>query len=108
MNLELQRLPISSVVLSGQRVGTTTVTPGEKRYSLTVENQSAGSVVKTVANQLGKEMKYDPQIVERLQAKISIVVKDVTLEELLSKALGPLKLSYRIDDATLEIISAEP
>jgi hypothetical protein len=93
-------------LLSGQRVGTTTVTQGEKRYSMTVENQSAGSVVKTVANQLGKEMKYDPELVEKLQTKISLVVKDVTLEELLTKALGPLKLGYRIGDQSVEVVPA--
>jgi hypothetical protein len=94
-------------LLSGETVKSTTPTPGEKRYSLTVTNQAAGSVVKTVANQLGKEMKFDPRIVERLQTKVSLVVKDVTLDELLTKALAPLKLGYRIDDTTIEITPAE-
>jgi hypothetical protein len=98
---QIQRL------LSGQSVKTTTVTQGEKRFSMTVENQAAGSVVKTVANQLGKEMKYDPQLVEKLQTKISLEVKDVTLDELLKRALEPLKLGYRIDDAALEVVPAE-
>jgi len=94
-------------LLSGETVKTTTPMPGEKRYSLTVTNQAVGSVVKTVANQLGKEMKFDPQIVERLQTKVSLVVKDVTLDELLSKALAPLKLGYRIDDRAIEITPVE-
>ena len=94
-------------LLSGQSVRTTNTTPGEKRYSMTVENQAAGSVVKTVANQLGKEMKYDPQLAAKLQTKISLVVKDVTLDELLDQALTPIKLGYRIDDGALEIIPAE-
>ena len=94
-------------LLSGETVKATTTTPGEKRYSLTVTNQAVGSVVKTVANQLGKEMKYDPQVVERLQTKVSLVVKDVTLDELLTKALAPVKLGYRLDDKAIEIIPAE-
>ena len=53
-------------LLKGERVRTTQVTPGEKRYTLTVEKQPAGAVVKTVASQLGRELKYDAAIGERL------------------------------------------
>jgi hypothetical protein len=80
-------------LLSGQTVKTTVKTPGEKRYSLTVENQAAGAVVKTVANQLNKEMKYAPELAETLQTKVSLVVSDVTLDDLLMKTLAPLKRS---------------
>jgi hypothetical protein len=94
-------------LLGGQTVKSTNVKPGEKRYSMTVENQAAGAVVKTVANQLGKEMKYDPQLVEKLQMKVSFVVMDVTLDELLTKTLAPLKLGYRLNETALEITPAE-
>ena len=94
-------------LLGGQTVKTTNIKPGEKRYSMTVENQAVGAVVKTLANQLGKEMKYDPQLVEKLQTKVSFVVMDVTLDELLDKALAPLDLGYKIDGTALEIVPAE-
>lgn len=94
-------------LLSGQSVRTQKSGKAEKRYSLTVENQSAGSVVKTVATQLGKEMKYDPQVVEKLKTNVSFVVKDVTLEELLVKTLEPLGLDYRVGDTALEVVPAE-
>jgi hypothetical protein len=94
-------------LLSGQTVKTTNTKPGEKRYSMTVENQAAGAVVKTVANQLGKEMKYDPRLTQKLQTKVSFVVMDITLDELLKKTLAPLELGYKLDDSILEIVPAE-
>lgn len=94
-------------LLSGQSVKTTVKKAGEKRYSLTVENQAAGAVVKTVANQLNKEMKYSPELAETLQTKVTLVFSDVTLDELLTKTLAPLKLTYRVDDTAVEIVPAE-
>jgi hypothetical protein len=94
-------------LLKGERVRTTQVTPGEKRYTLTVENQPAGAVAKTVAGQLGKELKYDPQVRERLRTSVSFAVKDVPLEQLMEKALGPLGLTYKLDDKTLVIVERE-
>jgi hypothetical protein len=94
-------------LLSGEAVRTTIKTPGEKRYKMTVANQPAGAVVKTVATQLGKQLKYDPKLTELLQTKVSLSVEEVTLDELLTKALGPLKLAYRIDETAIEIVPAE-
>jgi hypothetical protein len=90
-------------LLSGESVTTTKVTPGQKRYTLTVENQPAGAVVKTIAGQLGKELTYDPAAVEKLQTKVSFTVKEVPLEELMAKTLGPLGLTYRIEGPSLVI-----
>ena len=77
------------------------------RYSLTVENQPAGAVLKTVATQLGKEFKFNPAAGERLRSKVSLSVKDVPLEELLDKTLRPLGLAYKLTDATLEVVPAD-
>jgi hypothetical protein len=93
-------------LLHGESVTTTKVTPGQKRYTLTVENQPAGAVVKTIAGQLGKELTYDPAAVEKLQTKVSFTVKEVPLEELMAKTLGPLGLTYRIEGPAL-VIAAE-
>jgi hypothetical protein len=90
-------------LLRGESVATTKVTPGQKRYTLTVENQPAGAVVKTIAGQLGKELTYDPAVVEKLRTKVSFTVKDVPLEELMAQTLGPLGLTYRIEGPALVI-----
>lgn len=92
-------------LLKGERVPTTQVTPGEKRYTVTAENQPAGAVLKTVARQLGKELKYDPSITQKLRSNVSLSVKDAPLAELLGKTLGPLGLTYKLTDEALEIIA---
>ena len=95
-------------MLSGETVRTTKVVPGEKVYTLRVDNQSAGAVVKTVAKELGKEMVYDPSLTAKLKTNVSFTVKDAKLEELLNKALTPLELTYEITEASLIIKPAKP
>jgi len=94
-------------LLRGESVTTTKVTPGQKRYTLTVENKPAGAVLKTLATQLGKELKYDPALAEKLQTAVSLQVKEVPLEELLEKTLGPLGLAYRLTEKNIEIVAAQ-
>jgi hypothetical protein len=94
-------------LLKGESVKTTKVTPGHKRYTLTVENKPAGAVVRTIATQLGKELKYDKGLAAKLQTEVSLTVKEVPLDELLDKTLGPLGLTYRLGEDALEILPAE-
>jgi hypothetical protein len=90
-------------LLRGERVKTTRVGQPQKRYTLTVENKPAGAVLKTIAVQIGKELKYDSAAGEKLQQDVSFEVQEVSLDELLEKTLGPLGLTYHIDGAVLEI-----
>jgi hypothetical protein len=81
--------------------------PADKRYSMQVANEPAGAVIRTVANQLGKEMKAAPALIPKLRQPVNLNVKDVTLDELLTTTLRPLGLSYRLSDTALEVIAAE-
>jgi hypothetical protein len=85
---------------------TTTVTkvPVQNKFTLTVENKAAGAVVNTVAKTLGKEFKYDPSLRDKLKENITLSVKDLTADELLTKTLKPLGLSYKMTETTLEVI----
>ena len=83
---------------------TTTKGPPKKVFSMTVQKQPAGAVVSTVAKQLDRQFKYDPSLRDKLREDVSFTVKDVSLDELLTKALNPLGLSYKITETTLEII----
>lgn len=94
-------------MMSGETVRTTKVAPGGKVYSLRVDNQPAGAVVKTVAKELGKEMVYDPALVEKLRTNVSFNVKDVNLNELLTAALKPLELTFEIQEAAVVIKPAK-
>lgn len=85
---------------------TVTKVPSPKTYSLTVKNQAAGAVVNTVAKQLGKEFKYDPSLRDQLKGNVSFTVKDVSLEELLTKTLKPLGLSFKLTETAIEIVES--
>ncbi|WP_145056731.1 STN domain-containing protein [Lignipirellula cremea] len=80
---------------------------GIKVYSVKFENQPAGVVASTVAKQLGLTLKASPEVRERLQMLVSVDVKEVSLDELLKKALAPTGLSYRRDAEVLEILPGE-
>lgn len=94
---------IDELLQTGQTKTVTKVT-NPKTYSLTVKNQAAGAVVNTVAKQLGKEFQYDLSLRDKLKEDDSFTVKDVSLEELLTKTLKPLGLSYKLTDTAIEII----
>ncbi len=83
---------------------TTTKGPPKKVFSMTVQKQPAGAVVNTVAKQLDRQFKFDPSLRDKLREEVNFTVKDVTLDELLTKALKPLGLSYKMTETTLEII----
>ena len=94
-------------LMAGQTVKTKTTKSLDKRYSLTVERQPAGAVMKTISNQLKRELKYDEAAGQKLREPVTFTVADVPLEELLEKTLGPLGLSYRLDETRLEVIVPE-
>jgi hypothetical protein len=75
----------------------------KKRYTVTMQNQPAGSVVATVARQLGIQTRYERTIGARLTTKISLSVQDVPLGELMEKTLSPLGLAWRIEGEELVI-----
>jgi hypothetical protein len=83
---------------------TTTKGPPKKVFSMTVQKQPAGAVVNTVAKQLDKQFKYDPSLREKLREDVTFTVKDVSLDELLTKTLRPLGLSYKMTDTAIEIV----
>ena len=63
--------------------------------------------MRTVAVQLGKELKYDANVLAKLKQNVPLSVKEVTLDELLTTVLKPLGLSYKLTEEALEIVPAE-
>jgi len=92
--IEKQDLPRSAKAKKG----------GEKRYSLQVSNQPAGNVVQTVAQTLGRELRCEPAVMEKLKQPVTFKVENVALAELMETALKPLALSYRLTEKELAII----
>jgi hypothetical protein len=95
------------LLLRGESVKSTKVAAGQKRYTLTAENKPAGAVVKSIATQLGKELKYERALAATLQTEVSLKVQEVPLDELLTKTLRPLGLTYRLGEDALEIVPSQ-
>lgn len=76
---------------------------GEKRYTIKMD-LPVGSAIRALAKELKLELAVDPAVpAERLKQKTTFQVKDVTLDELLGKVLGPANLTYKITGQTLEV-----
>jgi hypothetical protein len=97
-------------LLSGHTVrGTKSVKKGgEKLYSLEVENQPASKVVRSIAESLGKPLKAEPPILEKLNQPVTFKLENATLDHLLSTTLQPLALTYRLTEDTLEVVKEKP
>jgi len=75
-----------------------------KRYSLKVEkNASAGSVLRKVADELGKELRYDEAALPKLKQPVQLNLRDATLDELLRATVEPLGLRYRVTAEAIEV-----
>ena len=93
---------------SGPKTKVAKSKPAEQRYTLTVgKNDPAGAVMRKIAETLGKELKYDMAVLQKLKQNVPLSVKDVTLDELLIATLKPLGLTYKLTDEALEIVAAE-
>jgi hypothetical protein len=77
--------------------------PGLKRYTLTVENQPRGAIVKTVAEELGVRVEAAGEIAEKLQERISVKVQQLSVEELLHEVLDPADIAFELDNETLTL-----
>jgi hypothetical protein len=79
-------------------------TGGEKRYSLQVSNQPVGNVAQTVAQALGRELRYEAVVMEKLKQPVTFKVENVALDELMGAALKPVGLTYRLTEKDLTIV----
>ena len=78
-------------------------TPGSKRFDLRVENQPIGAIVKALAEREGLQLKIDLASQAKLQQRVSLDVKQLTLDELLDRALLSTGVTRRIADGVLEL-----
>lgn len=87
---------------------TASVRPGERRYTLRVDNQP----VEAILLQLGRQLDWDVQIDEEaiqaagrsLDQRVSFAVQDVSIDGLLEALLEPAGLTYRREGQRLTII----
>jgi len=91
-------------LIRGEPIRRVEPTPGSKRFDLRVEN-TIGAIVTAVAEREMLQLRVEPAIQAKLQQRISLDVKQLTLEELLDRALRSAGVTHRIEDGVLELRS---
>lgn len=77
----------------------------EERYTLTVEQQPVGAILKTLQDQ-GWRLQIDADVQGKLNQRVSFDVRRVRIEELLTKVLAPVGLQFRLEGDTIVIRAA--
>lgn len=81
---------------------------GEKRFSLKVENQPIGAVIKTVASELKLELVAESDVAAAMQQLVSFDAVQLPLDKLLEQALKPAKLKATIEKDKLRVDWIDP
>jgi hypothetical protein len=79
--------------------------PGEKRYTLNVENQPAGGVLQALAKPFGVTVEFDATAQEKIQQVISFDVKDATKDQLLDAVCQPAGLKWTQQESKITVSS---
>ena len=90
-------------LLRGETIRRVDVGPGEKRYTLNVENQPLAGVAQAIAKEIKMEVEFDPAIKDKLPQRISFKVQDVSLEELFKTMLAPADLDFLFMENKIKI-----
>jgi len=95
-------------VLTGTPPPPARTIPGRTRYSLQVQNQPVGQLIKTLAEKLSLEPHWDQVPAAQMQTRVSLAVKEVTRDELLRAVLQPAGLTFRLSETQLHVRPAAP
>lgn len=100
-----------AILMQGGRVARTVETPQKRSnrtvYTLKVENEPVGGVIKALAQQLKMEVKVDPAAEDKLTTLVSFNVADVSRQELFRAVLHPAGLACRITENEVQIFPAK-
>lgn len=107
--IRLTRIPDQMTMTrnEGNTVTRQTVTTGEKRFTLKVENQPIGPLMKALAARLGLELMFDASAQNKLNELVSLNVKEVPRDQLIRAAIESAGLDFRIEDGSLVVFRAE-
>jgi len=75
----------------------------EKRYQLTISTATFDAVAKTIANNLGLKLKYDPALPDIKSKRIEFSVQNATREQLLDALVKTVGVRYAIEGGDLII-----
>jgi hypothetical protein len=80
-------LEVMERVARGERVERARVVAGPSEFTLTVENQPAGAIIRHIAKQLKLTLEVAPDAVEPLEKLVSVKAERLRLEDLLTAVL---------------------
>lgn len=78
-----------------------------QRFELNVENQMAGSILKTIAVQTKLELTMDPTTLPALQKRIDLRVKDLPLDDLLKEVASRVNVRVVREENAIRVFPAE-
>ncbi|MHC2066781.1 STN domain-containing protein [Bremerella sp. T1] len=90
-------------LLRGGTARNTVVMPGEKRYTLKVEQLPLGPVLDALEKQLGKEFDVPEGMEEELKQRISFDVNAVDLAALLEAIFQETEFAYQVEESKIVI-----
>lgn len=94
-------------LLRGGTARNTVVTPGDKRYTLKIEQLPLGPVLNALEQQLGMEFEVPDDMEQALTQRISFSVKTVDVKGLLDAVFEGTDLTYEIQEKKI-VISKKP
>jgi len=80
---------------------------GDRRFTLNKTKAPRGSILATIAQQLGLKLKFADEARAVLSERIEVDVQQVTLDELMDKILAGTELNYEIEAGEFRIAKKE-
>ncbi len=77
--------------------------PGQRRYTLTVQDQPLRPLLQTLADRVDRKLVLDPSVASHLQKRVSFTVSEVELEKLFEAALAPVGLTAEFEPGTIRV-----
>jgi hypothetical protein len=96
-------LEIMERVARGERVERARVVAGPSEFTLTVENQPAGAILRHIAKQLKLTLEVAPEAVEPLEKLVSVKADRLRLDDLLAAVLRDTGLRCDREDDRLRV-----
>ncbi|HEV3417055.1 MAG TPA: STN domain-containing protein [Pirellulales bacterium] len=99
-------LDFTESYLSGRTTKQTTVTNGQKTYSLTVV-KPVGALIKAIGEKMDLDVRIDEEAIKAaglsLTAEVKVNVNNATADELLKAVLAPVGLTYERHGNTIDV-----
>lgn len=91
-------------LLRGEKIRRVEVGPGEKRYTLNVEQQPFGAVARALGEQTRLEVVFDDAVRDKLEERISFRVTDAALEQVLRALVDTVGADFQLMENQLVIV----